>query len=145
MAVDESFDKLFFNTYLGKKFKILRGRKDITFEKLAEKVWVSYAYIVNMFNGRQIWSLEAWKRVADGLGISEKEFNTIIKEAKKAEYEHSTWDTLNLIPEININTLEGLDLDNTDLIRVVMKREMWREPTDQDIQTILAVIKMQKK
>lgn len=141
MAIDESFDKQFFNKFLWKKLKIVRASKNITFENLAKQVWVSYSYIVNMFNWRQIATLEKWKVIAEWLWVYEKEFDQIVREAKKAEYEQTTGTNIEIIPNWKINTLENIDFDNDELLKVMFKKDYWKELSDHDRDEILNFIK----
>jgi hypothetical protein len=43
--------------------------------------------------------------------MNEKEFNKIVAEAKKAEYEHSTGEKIDTTKELNLDTLDELDFE----------------------------------
>lgn len=133
MAVDDSFNKQFFNNFLWKKFRIEKAKTDLTFEEIANRVWVSYTYIVNMFNGRQIASIGRWESIGEALWVSSSEFEKIFKEAREAEYEYTTW--------LPISWLDLDEYEMEELLKVVFSKEWKREPTQQDMETILSVIR----
>lgn len=94
MSIEESFNKSFFSSYIGKKLKIYREQKEITVTDLADKIGVSHSYITNLLNWRNNWTTEVFRKIAYALGLSENDFKKIIVDARKAEYEHTTGEKL---------------------------------------------------
>ncbi len=117
MAVDDSFDKGFFNKYLWKKLNYIRSEKSITYENLSGIVWVSQSYLTNMFNGRQVASNERWKSIAKALWISSSEFEKIFNDAREAEYEHTTWQSISNSEEIEFDFALKQEFPNEEAYR----------------------------
>lgn len=92
MAIDDkAFDKRFFSSYIGRRLWIIREERQMTLAELATKTGASYhGNITNIINGRVSASLEQLWKMAEALGLSQKEFDRLILEAKEAEVEHST-------------------------------------------------------
>jgi len=94
MSIEESFNRNFFSSYIGKELKKYREQKQITLTELADNIWVSHSYITNLLNGRNNWTTEVFRKIAYALGVSENDFKKIIVEARKAEYEYTTGEKL---------------------------------------------------
>ncbi len=51
------------------------------------------------------------------------------------------WEDIDIIPDWNINTLENIDFDNEELLKVMFKKDGLKEPTEDDLKEILNFIK----
>jgi transcriptional regulator with XRE-family HTH domain len=122
MTFEESFDKNFFYTLLWRELKKIRDDKWITLKEMADKMWVTHVYISNLLNGRWSWNLNTFKKVASTLWLTETQFNKIVDEAKKAEYEHTTWN--------KIWSEEDFDFE------VALRKEYWQELDDYTVEKI---------
>lgn len=131
MAVDDSFNKQFFSNYIWRKLRDYKNNKDITFEELAKKVWVTHPYLVNMFNGRQTASSERWESVAIALWLSKLDFDKIYQEARGAEFEHST----------GIKVRADRDMDYDELFELVQDN---MKLTDEQVKAVKEFIAFQK-
>ena len=91
MAIDDkAFDKRFFSAYVGRKLGVIREEKQMTLAELATKTGASYhGNITNIINWRVSASIEQLWKMAEALGLSQKEFDNLVLEAKEAEIEHS--------------------------------------------------------
>ena len=136
-------DELFWKLLWRKIYNVIL-KDGIIVSKLSEKIGKPQSYVSNLLNWKRVTkNIEPYREIALAAWITDLDFKKFVISARKEEYTQSTGDNFQT-PEISIDTLEGLDLNNMDLIRVVMKREMWKDPTDSDIATILSVIKMKK-
>jgi DNA-binding XRE family transcriptional regulator len=77
MAIDDkAFDKRFFSAYVGRKLGVIREEKQMTLAELATKTGASYhGNITNIINGRVSASIEQLWKMAEALGLSQKEFD----------------------------------------------------------------------
>ncbi len=131
MVDKELYNKKFFLSYMWKEF---RKRLNITQTELAKKLWVSQTYVNSVLNGEaSIKGYEKLLHFAQALWLTSQQFDKIYKEAREAEYEHSTG--------LPIRWLDLDEYEKEELLKVLFHREWSREPSQQDIEAILSVIR----
>ena len=119
--------------YLWREIYKYLENKGQTITALAETIWKSQAYITDLLNGRRNTSnLEVYKRMAEAIWMSEKEFNNLYKEAKKYEYSVSTWDDLD-----NSFSLDDFKLSD---LKLALSREYWTKD-EQVLEDIMSYAK----
>ncbi len=119
--------------YLWREIYKYLENKGQTITALAETIWKSQAYITDLLNGRRNTSnLEVYKRMAEAIWMSEKEFNNLYKEAKKYEYSVSTWDNLD-----NSFSLDDFKLSD---LKLALSREYWTKD-EQVLEDIMSYAK----
>lgn len=87
-----SFDKDFFNKYVGKRFRFLMEQNWIILQDFQDNksLWRAKSYYSEIVNGKQSVSEEVLRKMALFLWMTDKSFDLLVAEAKKAEYEHTT-------------------------------------------------------
>ena len=90
MVVDDSFNKQIFQNTIVKRLKAIRFEKWISLEELWKTLGIAHQYISNVLNGRQLASLDRLEKIAFWLWITPTDFEKLLKQARQAEYEHST-------------------------------------------------------
>lgn len=84
---------------------------------LAEQLNKSQPYISDLLNGKRNTSnLDIYKKMALTIWITESEFEELFKQAKKYEYEVTTWDTISDPADM----LKNLSLSD---LRLALSRE----------------------
>lgn len=84
---------------------------------LAEQLNKSQPYISDLLNGKRNTSnLDIYKKMALTIWMTESEFEEMFKQAKKYEYEVTTWDTISDPADI----LKNLSLSD---LRLALSRE----------------------
>lgn len=136
---DKSFNDEIFWKFLWRKIYNFIIQKDIKISAIAEILGKKQPDISNLLNGKRTTkNIDQYREIAISAGMYEKEFDNLVKEAKKAEYQETTWD---FIPDGKVNTLEEIDFDNEELLKVMFKREFWKELSNDDKEEILNFIK----
>lgn len=136
---EKSFNDEFFWKYVWRKVYNFLIWKNITVSSISEKLWKSQPDISNLLNWKRTTkNLDQYRDIAICGWMTDSEFQKIVKEAKKAEYEQTTWD---FIPDWKINTLEDIDFDNEELLKVMFKKEFWKDLSEHDREEILKFIK----
>lgn len=141
MAQNDFFDKDIVLKIIGRHFQKLMK---LSQQEFANKLWKNQSYVNQVLNWKTAVTKNQLLDFAYALWMNDDEWEELVKYAKKAEYEQTTGEKLEIIPEITMNMLEDIDFENDELLKVVMKREFGKEPTPEDIQTILSVIRMKK-
>ncbi len=140
---EKSFNDEFFWKYVWRKVYNFLIWKNITVSSISEKLWKSQPDISNLLNWKRTTkNLDQYRDIAICGWMTDSEFQKIVKEAKKAEYEQTTWD---FIPDGKVNTLEDIDFDNEELLKVMFKKDWLKEPTEDDIKEIMNFIKFKAK
>lgn len=84
---------------------------------LAEQLNKSQPYISDLLNGKRNTSnLDIYKKMALTIWITEFEFENLFKQAKKYEYEVTTWDTIS----DQVDILKNLSISD---LRLALSRE----------------------
>lgn len=136
---EKSFNDEIFWKNLWRKIYNFILNKNITISAIAEKLWKKQPDISNLLNWKRTTkNIDQYKEIALIVWMPIKDFEKLVKEAKKAEYEETTWD---FIPNWEINTLENIDFDNEELLKVMFKKEFWKDLSDHDREEILNFIK----
>ncbi len=128
------------SSYVWEKLKNIIEKKWITLTSIADKMGTSHPALSRALNWHNSVSDKFFKRIAETIFISEKELNNIFKEADIEEFEYKHWN-LNIIPDWKINTLENINFDNEELLKVMFKKEFGKELSDHDREEILNFIK----
>jgi len=127
------------SAYIGGKLKSIIDDKNLVISDIAVKIWTSQPALSRNLNWKTWWSDNFFKKVWKAIWLSDKEIQEIFKKADQEEYKYKYW--VEIIPDWDINTLEWLDFDNNELAKVLMKREFWKDATEEDIKEIMNFIK----
>lgn len=146
MALDRDFfDKIPLQKIIFRKIKNIAENKNISTWKDWINEWLKYNIkldewdLSNVFNWRKWVSSEKLTQIAIVAWINEKQLEEIVKESKKEELEK--YHGVNFIPDGKVNTLEDIDFDNEELLKVMFKKEFGKELSDHDRDEILNFIK----
>lgn len=92
MAIFEpSFDNAYFGKYLWRKIYNYLLSQKITLLKLEKIIWMKQPHISTLLNWKRTTkNIDQYRLIAVWAWMSEGEFERLVKEARKAEYEHST-------------------------------------------------------
>jgi hypothetical protein len=141
MMVDY-FDKHNLLRIIWRKLKNLASEKDINMTKWASNVqWLWQWDLSLILNWKKWVSSEKLIVIAEWIWIWKKELDKIVAESKKEELQIYHWQDLEIIPSCNLNTLKDLDFDDAELLKIVFKREFWKDATEEDIAEIKKFIK----
>lgn len=136
------FDKLYLLKIIWRKVRSIATKKWYTLSSWAELLkWTTHWDLSNILNWKKWISSEKLIQITSAIWITTKQLDEIVKEAKKEELRIYYWEDLEIIPNWNINTLENIDFDNEELLKVMFKREFWKELSDHDRDEILNFIK----
>jgi len=137
MATNDFFEKDIILKILWRHFQKLMKKSQ---QEFANEIWKTQSYVNWVLN----WRLHATKsqllEFALALWMTEKEYEELIKQAKKEEFKQTTWQDLNLIPECDLNLLEDIDFEKW--IDIVFKKEFWKDISEEDKKTIINFIKL---
>lgn len=130
--IERNFNDEVFGKFVWRKVYNFIIKKWIVVSHLSKKIWKPQSYLSNLLNGRRVTkNVEQYREMATAAWMPQEEFNEIVKEARKAEFRQAMGEESN--QEMNLSTLEHLDLDDKDLIRVWMKKKFWRTPSEEEI------------
>lgn len=126
--VDSAFIQKFISNEFHKRLKL----ENIKISDVAKKLWVSQPYISRILSWKDM-SLKTQKleEIAKAIGFSQEEFSTVVKNAKKEEFQHLYG--------------EKVDVSDEDInLKVALKREygIKDEQALEDIQNFLQYIKI---
>lgn len=117
MEFDES--KIKRANILIKKIRNCMGNNNVTIQNIADKLWVSHAYISQNMNWRKIPTDELFKKIMNAVWMASTEIKKIFQEADKEEYKYKYW--------------EDLDLWEKEIdFKIAFKKEYWKELTEND-------------
>lgn len=103
--------------FLGNQIYRKLEEKWKTVMSLAEQLNKSQPYISDLLNGKRNTSnLDIYKKMAITIWMTESEFDELFKQAKKYEYEVTTWDTISDPADI----LKNISLSD---LRLALSRE----------------------
>jgi transcriptional regulator with XRE-family HTH domain len=138
MQSDKIVDNSFLQRYIW--LKLLNRIKDSgqTISKIAEKLWYSQPYLSRVLSGKDT-TLKRKKieEIAFAIGLTKKELNEIIKQAKKEEYMQQFWEELLL--EEKSNTKNNL--------KSALQKQYWIQDNEalEDIENFVEYIKLKYK
>lgn len=142
------FDKLNLLKIIGRRLKKTAESKKISIGDWSDlyidekwKKWIAQWDLSNILNWKKWVSSEKLIQIAKAIWISQKQLDEIVKESKKDELRIYYWDDVNIIPDWNINTLENIDFDNEELMKVMFKKSFWKDLSEHDRNEILNFIK----
>lgn len=136
------FDKLQLLKIIGRKLKNIATEKWITMIKWSELVpWLTQWDLSLILNWKRWVSTERLTQIASAIWISQKKLDEIVKESKKDELRIYYGEDIDIIPDWKINTLENIDFDNEELLKVMFKKEFGKDLSDHDKEEILNFIK----
>jgi hypothetical protein len=139
MALNEFFEKDIVLKYIWRHFqKIIQ----ISQVELARKTWRTQSYVNGVLNGKLSASKGQLAEFAFALGMSHTEWRNLVKDARKEEFRHFTWIDSGTVVGLSLTSLEELEFNSEDLVRIIIRRETCRYPTDNDVKTIMDVINM---
>lgn len=127
------------SVFLWKSFKKIIEEKNITITKIAENMNTSQPAISNVLNWKKYASDTFFTKIAKAIPLTESEIKKIFFEADKEEMKYKYGS--DFIPDWKINTLEDIDFDNEELLKVMFKKEFWKELSEHDREEILKFIK----
>ncbi len=131
---DRNFDSDFFWKTLWRKVYNFILNRDLTVSDIAKKLWKNQPDISNLLNWKRTTkNIEQYKEISICAWMSEKEFDKIFNEAREAEFEHSTG--------LPIGWMDLDEYEQAELLKVLFSKEWSRTPTQEDIETILSVIR----
>lgn len=127
-----------------KLYKIAQD-KWLTATQWAEKSNIQQADLSKVMNWKKWIIDEKMQRLLDTIWVSQRQLDEIVKEAKKDELKIYYWEDIDVIPHGKVNTLEDIDFDNEELLKVMFKKDWLKEPTEDDIKEIMNFIKFKAK
>lgn len=132
MSFDEAFNKRFFSEFMARRLSILREEKGMTLADVAKNMGMWYhSTVANALNGRTIASAEQFKKIAVAMGMSDRTFEGLLIEAKKAELEHSHG--------VKMDGSDELDPESIDA--AFMARHNIPDAKKRDLMKLLKVLK----
>lgn len=125
-------DSVFIQKFISNEFHKRLKLENIKISDVAKKLWVSQPYISRILSWKDM-SLKTQKleEIAKAIGFSQEEFSTVVKNAKKEEFQHLYG--------------EKVDVSDEDInLKVALKREygIKDEQALEDIQNFLQYIKI---
>lgn len=140
MAINDFFEKDIVLKFIWRHFQKLMKKSQ---QEFANDIWKTQSYVNWVLN----WKLHATKtqllEFAIALWMTEREYENLIKEAKKEEFKQTTGQSIDLIPECDLNLLENLDFEKW--IDIVFKKEFWKKISEEDKKAIIDFIKYKAK
>lgn len=121
--------------------KILK-EKSITVTELAEKSWITRPSLTNVLNWKKSWSDELFRTAMESIPITDTEIKKIFMEADRKEFEYKYWKEIDKLP------LEKFDLtefEKEELWKVLFSKVVWVEPTKQDVEAMLEMIRLSNR
>ncbi len=136
------FDKLQLLKIIWRKLRNIANDKWYNLTQWSNLLeWTTHGDLSNILNWKKWVSSEKLIQIASAIWISQKKLDEIVKESKKDELRIYYGEDIDIIPDWNINTLENIDFDNEELLKVMFKREFWKELSNDDKEEILNFIK----
>lgn len=121
MADDRAFDKPFYSAYIWKRLTEIKEKKWLTFQELADRLWVKNPYLVRVFNGTNTSTTEKWAEIAKEMWVEKEEFDKIASEAKRSEYTNSVWETPYKIEDFDVALSREFWVSDEKAIRDIKK------------------------
>lgn len=80
------FDREYFGRYIAARLKKRVDELGMKHLEVAEKLGVSQPALSNVLGGRSLASLQKYGEIARAVGFTEKQFDALVLEARKAEF-----------------------------------------------------------
>lgn len=112
---ETSFDESYFWKYLWKSIYEHINSKRITLIELENKIWMKQPHISTLLNWKRTTkNLKQYEVIALWAWITKEDFDNLVKEARRAEYEHSIWIDEKTTPLINLDFILSKEFWVTD-------------------------------
>lgn len=114
---------------IGLKLYLLLEKNGITQTELAEKMWVSIPAVSVFLTGKKTtWNLEQYRKIAEAIPISRKEFDQIVESAKKEVLGFSGQNSWAMTDEVAYATLSrSHGMDEEDIKKAIDIYKMYRK------------------
>lgn len=126
--------------YLGEYLEKKMKDKWFIQETLWKKIWKTWAYINQLIKWKT-WTSGVYIWLFQLLWATETEIVNLYKTSINESNNNTFGSNFNTIPNGKINTLDDIEFENEELLKVMFKREFWKELSNDDKEEILNFIK----
>ncbi len=137
------FDKLNLLRIIGRKLRNIASEKWLNLTEWSNLIkWLWQWDLSLVLNGKKWVSSEKLTQIAEAIWISKDKLDKIVAESKKEELRIYYWEEIHNLPT---EWLDLTDYEKEELWKVLFSKVVWVEPTKEDVEVMLEMIRMSNR